>query len=459
MKWMQLFGAAALAATIVALPTPDGLSVIGHRTLAITIFTVVLWALQVMNNGVTSVLMMALLAGAGVRPAAALSGFSTPQFWILLSVLFYGFAMQKTGLARRVAFQILQCFPATYGGIVSAFLVIGLVLALGIPSMTVRTAIVVPIAWSLVQSVGLTSRSAGAALIMIGAVEMAVLPGCAFLYGSLYGPVVESLFRAKGLELTWLGYSAVMTVPTLMLCTLVLVLNDLTVRPREQLVNPMRFASGHLQSLGGFTRHEVITAAVVVVSVVYWATDRFHHQPAFLVGMLALPLFSMSGILEDSEIGTAIPWSLLLFLGGIFSLSTVIQETRVIEWLARFLVPVARELTFSPTLFVLALAVAMFFLKFTDPGGFIAITVLFLPISDVSTAVGIHPVVLVGPLVLAASPFWLSYQNIWIAMTEALTANQAFGTAQRVRLAFVYAGACILVLILSVGYWRTAGIL
>src|SRR5437660_10644624 len=97
---------------------------------------------QVMNNGIASILMMALMLLVPVKTPLVLSGFSSPQFWILLCVLFYGFAMQSTGLAQRLSYYILSLFPATYPGIPLAFFAIGLTLSLGIPSMTSRTALV-----------------------------------------------------------------------------------------------------------------------------------------------------------------------------------------------------------------------------------------------------------------------------------------------------------------------------
>ena len=78
-------------------------------------------------------------------------------------------------------------------------------LALGIPSMTVRTAIMTPIAWALCQSLGLKPKSNGTALIILTTVEMAVVPGLAFMLGSLAGPVVVKAFAAKNLPLTWGG--------------------------------------------------------------------------------------------------------------------------------------------------------------------------------------------------------------------------------------------------------------
>src|SRR5438034_6958069 len=129
-KWIGLILAIAIGLAILALPAPQGLTPAAQRVLAITAFTVTLWVFQVMNNGVASVLMMALMIIAGIAPPQALSGFSQGSFWILFSVLFYGCAMQRTGLAQRISFYLLSLFPGTYTGILSAFFLIGFVLAL-----------------------------------------------------------------------------------------------------------------------------------------------------------------------------------------------------------------------------------------------------------------------------------------------------------------------------------------
>jgi DASS family divalent anion:Na+ symporter len=458
-KWIGLSIAILVGAAIFFLPASSGLSPLAHRVLAIAGFTVVLWVFQVMNNGIAAILMMALMILAHVRPSLALSGFSSPQFWILLVVLYYGFAMQKTGLAQRLSFYILSLFPGTYAGILWAFFLIGLVLALGIPSMTVRTAIMVPIAWALVQSVGLQPRSEATALIMITTVEMAVMPGCAILYGSLFGPVVESVFQAKGLTLTWLGYAKVMATPTLLLCTLLVFANRFVLKPETELHSSGSFAADRLRALGPIKQSEWITLAVVLLSISYWATARVHHLPSFLVGMFGLAVFGLSGIIGDSDIARGVSWTILLFLGGNFSLANVLEDLKITDWVAGYLVPFARQLTFSVVIFVVAVAVAMLILRFLDPTGFLAIPVLFLPISDVTMAAGIPPLILTAPLVLAAAPFWATYQNFWMAMSDGITSGQGFSTAQRLRLANVYALMVLITLVISAGVWKVLRVL
>ena len=90
-KWLPLLVAIAIGLALYFMPAQQGLTRAGQTALAITGFTIVLWAFGVMNNGVASVLMMALLVLAGARPALALSGVSSGSWWILLAVLYYGF--------------------------------------------------------------------------------------------------------------------------------------------------------------------------------------------------------------------------------------------------------------------------------------------------------------------------------------------------------------------------------
>jgi anion transporter len=458
-KWLWLAVAIAVGIAIAILPGLAGLTHRAQLVLAITAFSAILWAFQVMNNGVTSVLMMGLLIVAGVRPPLALSGFGGPPFWVLVTVLFYGFAMKKTGLAERLSYYILSLFPSSYAGILGAFFVIGFVLALGIPSMTVRTAIMVPIAWALVQSLGLPARSRGSALIVLTTVEMAVIPGIAFLYGSLDGPIVAAAFDAKHLPLTWLGYAQVITFPTLLLCVLILVGNPFLLRPETPLTASPAFARERLQALGAFRKPELVTAIVVALSIVFWTTDRYHHLPAFVVGTGALAVFALAGILRDEDIGTAVSWSLLLYLGGIFGLANVIQDAKITDWIAGFFVPVARQLTSHIALLSMVLACAMYLLRFLDPSSFIAISVLFLSVVDVTGAAGIPPLVVMAPIVIASVPFWMSYQNFWLAMGEGLTGNTAFTPGQRLRLANGYAVLMLLAITVSVVYWKWMGVL
>jgi anion transporter len=458
-KWIWLAVAIVVALVIAFSPTPQGLTRIGQLVLAITAGTVVLWATEVMNNGVASVLMMALLIAVKVPPPRALSGFADPAFWTLLAVLYYGFAMRKTGLAERLSYYILTLFPGSYAGILSAFFAIGFVLALGIPSMTVRTAIMAPIAWAMVQTLGLAPRSKGAALIMLTVVEMAVVPGLAFELGSLNGPVVLKMFADKHLPITWTGYAQVMTVPTLIMCGLILLLNQLLLRPEAPLRASSDFARTKLAALGSIKRQEMITAIVVAVSIFLWATNgKLHSFPTFAVGMVAMAVFALSGILQDADVATGVSWTLLLFLGGIFGLGNVIVDAKITDWMAGLMLPHVGSLIATPILLLIVVLLAMLALRFLDPTAFIAMPLIFLPLQEPLAKAGIPPLVLTAPLLLASAPFWMTYMNFWIAMGDSITQKQAFSKMQLFNIANIYAVSAILACIAGVFYWRMIGV-
>jgi len=445
-KWAPLLLAVILGLTLFFMPTPHGLTRPGQVALAISAFTIVLWAFGVMNNGVASVLMMALLIPAGAKPALALSGFSSGSWWILLAVLYYGFAMQKTGLAARVSYYILSLFPASYSGILAAFFVIGTLLSLGIPSMTVRTAIMVPIAWAVVKSLDLKPRSRGSALIMLTTIEMAVVPGLGLLYGSLDGPVVASVFELKHLPLSYLAYARVLYLPVFVLCALIVFGNQWVLKPERTLDATPEF-------------DEMITALIVLCSIVFWSTDRWHHLPSFFIGMVGLAVFALAGIVGNADIAGGISWTLLLFMGGIFSLQNVLTQYKLTDWLAGYFVPIAQHLTFSPLVVLVAIGIMTLALRFLDPSGFIAIVVTFVPIVDTTSAAGIAPLILTAAMLIPSVPFWATYQNIWVAMGEGITEGLAFTGGQRVRLASLYGILALLTVIVSLGYWKLIGAL
>ena len=62
---------------------------------------------------------------------------------------------------------------------------------------------------------------------------------------------------------------------------------------------PLTAHAERLAALGRITRAELITTAVVLGSIVFWATDRYHHLPSFLVGMFGLTVVALCGKQEE----------------------------------------------------------------------------------------------------------------------------------------------------------------
>jgi di/tricarboxylate transporter len=248
-------------------------------------------------------------------------------------------------------------------------------------------------------------------------------------------------------------------LPILVLCALIVFGNQWVLKPESALNASREFVRGKLRDLGSFKRDEAVTGVIVACSIVFWATDRWHHLPSFFIGMVGLAVFALAGIVGNADIAGGISWTLLLFMGGIFSLQNVLTEYKLTDWLAGYFVPVMQHLTFSIVVALLAIGIMTLALRFLDPSGFIAIVVTFVPLVDTTSAAGIPPLVLTAALLIPSVPFWASYQNIWVAMGEGITEGLAFSGAERVRLATMYAVFALATVAASVGYWKLIGAL
>jgi hypothetical protein len=135
----------------------------------------------------------------------------------------------------------------------------------------------------------------------------------------------------------------------------------------------------------------------------------------------------------------------------------VIQAVKITDWLGGYFIPVALQMSSNTFLLIGVMTIAVLILRFIDPTGFIVIPVLFLPLVDVLVKAGISPLVVVAPTTVASAPFFLSYQNFWIAMSEGITGGKAYDGKQRVVAASAYAVLVLVVLVLSVLYWKVIG--
>jgi di/tricarboxylate transporter len=175
--------------------------------------------------------------------------------------------------------------------------------------------------------------------------------------------------------------------------------------------------------------------------------------------MFGLAVFALCGIVRDKDIGTGISWPLVLFMGGVFSLASVVQEYKVTDWLAALVLPSVTHLVGIPVAFLLVIGLVMYLARFLDPSGMLAIPMVFLPVVEVAARAGIVPLVTMAAILITSVPFWASYQNIWMAMGENITEGLAFAACQRARLATVYGLTALAALVLAAGYWKAIGML
>ena len=145
-KELAYLGIFLLGVVIGALkPFAPALDALGHRVLSVLIWVTGLWILEPfgLSVGASACFLFALMLLAGLPAEAVFSGFTQASVWTMLPALFFGYALNKTGLGKRVAYWMLSRIRiVTYPKLILCWALLGIVLSIFTPSITVRVILV-----------------------------------------------------------------------------------------------------------------------------------------------------------------------------------------------------------------------------------------------------------------------------------------------------------------------------
>lgn len=434
----------------------------GNLALMILLITLGLWIFKPLNIpfSASGGFFMASLLALGIPAAKVFSGFSGTGVWSLIPALFFGFVLSKTGLGKRIAYFGMKSINVSYPNLLMMWSVIGIVLSMLTPSITVRVVIVTPIALQCVQICGLPKGSGARSLILITAWAMAVIPGTGWLTGSLAGPILSG-FYASIPELGAIDFASwakVSLLPTALISVLTVTAGYLVLKPSEKLSISREVFKEEYKKLGATSRSEKITASVLTVCFLFFMTGSLHHIPDAAVCLFGLFILCAVGIIDGKELSSGISWDLVMFIGTSMGFGSVFAATGLSAWMSDILVKAIAPIAGSPWKIVTVTLFLMFLWRFLDVAVFIPTMAIISAIAPkVFSSYGINPLVWVPLLCIAMNSFFLSYTNMFALVAEANMEENGwtskhlavYGTAY-----FIISMASMLVVI---PYWISIG--
>lgn len=441
----------------------SGLDIIGHTILASVVIAMSLWIFRPGDVPYTAGGLVILATGliSGLKYNVVASGFVSSALWILIPALYFGFVLQKTGLGKRIAYLVLKFFKPSWFSITISWFIIGIILSALTPSITVRISIVMPIALSIVEACRLDFRSQGSALITLMAATIALLPGNGWLTGSLWGPIMLGFLPAELKPLaTFNEWFKIMALPWFMITIFFIILIYLILKPNDKIKIPRDAFKKQYESLGQITRQEIITALVLLGTLVLFATERLHGIPSAATAIIAFCLLIMFKIITVSEISTGVSWDIIIFFGITISLSSTFVAARISDWIGPILEPYVLPLAPNHMTFLIVITFALWVIRLVDVSwGFstIAITVnLLIPLFN---QYGIHPLVPTMAYLIAGNCFFLMYQQPHLLVADGIIQCKGWSIKHISIAGLVYSIAAITSLLLSVPYWKAIGVL
>ncbi|MDX2233886.1 MAG: SLC13 family permease [Hyphomonadaceae bacterium] len=404
-----------IAAIFCLLPPSEGLPVEALRIAGLALWMGIWWATEAAPIAATSLLPLVFvpLMGAGTERQAG-APYANPIVLLLLGGSFIALAIERWGLHRRIALNVLVRVGDRPRAMVFGFMLATAFISMWI-SNTATTLMMMPIALSVAGASG-GGRTAFAASMALGVAYAASIGGVATPIGTptnliAMGWLKDNLGQAVSFA-QWMALG----VPTMLLL----------LPPAWALVTwRMGVAGGHDAAaadeirrehgaLGRIESGEARVLAIFAVVIALWVLGEALRGPLGLTGvtdmsvvmagavaMMVLPAGAQGrgrALLTWEEARQA-PWAVVLLFGGGISLAEAMERTQLAAWLGGQL----GVLDGAPDV-VLVLAVTALVIVLTEFMSNVASITMLLPVLGVlAAATGTDPVALIAPAAIAAS--------------------------------------------------------
>lgn len=315
---------------------PLGLDREIQQVLAVTSFLIIAWATEVLDHTVTGLIGCYLYWVFGLAKfGTAFSGFAEDTPWFIFGGMLIGAMVTKSGLARRLAYLIMRPFGNSYSPLLFGLILANYLVGFLVPSVIARVVIMAAITLGLIEVFGVSKGSnIGRAMFITltltaGVLDKTIISGASAItaHGLMekFGGTPISYTRWL---LAFLPCSAV-TIPATWRLALWLYPPE-----RKELPGGSNLFQTELDKMGKWTALEKRASLLVLVALVLWLTDFWHHLPpsmvGFGVGLLAvLPGFGVLTV-EDIKRINLLP---MFFVATVLSMGQVLVSTQALDLL------------------------------------------------------------------------------------------------------------------------------
>jgi sodium-dependent dicarboxylate transporter 2/3/5 len=408
------------------LPAPDGLSLLGWRTAAVVTLMAIWWLCEAIPIPATALLPLVLFPALGILSAAdAAAPYARELIFLFMGGFLIAAAMEKSGLHRRIALNVMTLFGTAPSRLILGFMVATAFLSMWI-SNTATAAMMLPVALAVSEMLRPSDTEGpfefGLAL-MLGIAYAASIGGVA----TLIGTPPNAVFAAGMGELVGqeIGFGQWMMVglplSLVMLPIAWLGLTKWLHRPGVLSGDVSALIEQERESLGRASRAEWVVGIVFTLTALAWLlrapkaigdtvipgiqTFLPNVRDSTIAMTAALLLFVIPIRSEGSRhaldwaAARKIPWDVLVLFGGGLSLAKAMNDSGLAAWIGNSVA----GLDALPTLLILAI-IATLFIFLTEVTSNTATASMAMPImAGVAIPLGLPPATLMATAALACS--------------------------------------------------------
>ncbi|MDY3227181.1 MAG: DASS family sodium-coupled anion symporter [Candidatus Cryptobacteroides sp.] len=311
--------------------------------LAIFVSGLILWMTEAIPNYLTSLVIILAIVLTGVTTQkVAFAQLGHPVMWLNILSFVLASMLVKTRVAKRFALWFVLKFGKSARGIFFSFIVINIVLSAFISATTAKASILLPIFMVVAAIYGASDgnrNNFGRNLVLQNLFQINV-GATGFLTGSGAHLLAISLFM--GAYGSGIGYSEwfvacfPLTVIMILIGWFIGTKVIFPMKPEErkpQIEGGMQRLQSELDAMGKMTVEEYKAIAIFVGVLLLWATDSLHGIDATVVAFIGAVVALLPGIGVVKWNDVDIPWHLMLFSAGAYTLGAGLDATKLPETL------------------------------------------------------------------------------------------------------------------------------
>ncbi|WP_203525602.1 SLC13 family permease [Crenobacter caeni] len=337
-QWGLLLAGVVFVLTAYLLPMP-GLDAKQQVMFGLFTTALFLWISEAVPNYLTSMLLICgLILTKTLKAKAAMATLGDPTIWLNVSAFIMASAMVSTDLAKRAALAFVLKFGKNAGALFLSFMAINIILSAFINATAAKAALMMPL-FMVVSAVygapGTNTTNNFARNLVLHNLLMINAGSNAFMTGSGANLMGVALLAGAGVTVYYIDWLAAGLPITIALGILTYVIGvrfifPLTKEDKEPKLEGGREAlQRELDKLGKFKLGEVKAALIFFAVLAIWATDKLHGLNATVVAMLGATVMLMpqTKLIDWNKVD--IPWHLMLFSAGAYSLGAGLNETKL----------------------------------------------------------------------------------------------------------------------------------
>ncbi len=401
-------------------PWPDAIDPLGEHfvlsqqakgALAVFALAGVWWVFEVVPIGVTSLAIGTLQALFMIRsPKVAFKDFMDPSVLFIFGSIVIGMVFTKTGLTKRLAYKMLSIV----GEKTNLILLGCFVMTAALTHVMAHTAVAATMFPLLMTIHALYSEDGqpttfGKALF-IGMAYVAGAGSIITLLGAARGAVALGFYKdIMNVDISFFQLTAYMFPIGWLMTFLLWGFMMLVFRPEHDRIPGLKERSKQMyKELGGWSRQEILTAVIVMLTILVIALKNFvpalnslDKTGILLLSTISFFIFNILS-LDDLE---EIPWNIILLFAGAMSIGFCLWDTGAAKWLAVHWLVLFQDS--SPLVFILGMA--FFVMIMTNFIMNVAAIAISLPVALViAPYLGVAgEVILFSSLIVAGMPFLL----------------------------------------------------